>query len=482
MSEFINEILSTIRRGFHPLTIVSNPDGFLAREDVCQELKRESQYEVVVGSAIQLRIHYELYLRRSPDKSAIYILTAGEVLPDISSKANILSFKIAELFPNFVDKETISNQSLEILSKLYEKHIQGIVTSTRLRDLLDGFSSSKVAEPVNHFGDAVTNLKKITNPDWSDIATIRHISELFIKAVESDQYNAIADTIDNLNHDFQHFLNDTYWNSLNANPIIKPKCVTGVIPHIRDKYDSSQKVALVVVDGMAFWQYEVLRAKLEDLHISPLSEDWTYSWIPSITCLSRQAIFSGGFPKFDYTQSPNSERAAWQSHWHTGFPQYFYDTTDSELHVSNDCKRFALVTVELDEKMHSSSSYMDLLALTKIWAKSFAERIKELKNLGFAVILTTDHGNVLAKGWRPFTSTEKAHLYGKASRGHRHAIFLSEEASEQFMSDTECAINCLHRDLWFAMRENLSFNSTNRVEITHGGSHLFEVMIPFIKF
>jgi hypothetical protein len=482
MSELINEILDSISRGFHPLTIVSNPDGFLAHEDVIQELKRESPTDVVVGSDIQLRVHYELNLRRNPEKSAIYILSTGDMLPDISTKANNVRFKIAELFPNFVDKETISRQSLDILSKLYNKHIQGIVTAQRLKDLIADLTSSCVAEPVKDFGEAIVNLKNIDNPDWSDVATIRRISELFIKVVDNDRYDEIAETIDNLNFEFQHYLDNTYWNSINANPYLKPRCVNGIVSHIRDNYQPGQKVALVVVDGMAFWQYGVLRTALEDLHISPTEEDWTYSWIPSITCLSRQAIFAGKHPTIDYTQSPNNERLAWQSHWQTGFPQYFYDNGDEPLHISNDCKRLALVTVALDEKMHSSTSYVELLALTKIWAKSFATRFVQLKEAGFDIILTTDHGNVLAKGWRPFTPTEKAHLYGKASRGHRHAIFMQKDASDQFVSDLGYSIQYLHKQSWFAIRDNHSFASTGKVEITHGGSHLFECMIPFIKF
>ena len=482
MSELINEILDSISRGFHPLTIVSNPDGFLAHEDVIQELKRESPTDVVVGSDIQLRVHYELNLRRNPEKSAIYILSTGDMLPDISTKANNVRFKIAELFPNFVDKETISRQSLDILSKLYNKHIQGIVTAQRLKDLIADLTSSCVAEPVKDFGEAIVNLKNIDNPDWSDVATIRRISELFIKVVDNDRYDEIAETIDNLNFEFQHYLDNTYWNSINANPYLKPRCVNGIVSHIRDNYQPGQKVALVVVDGMAFWQYGVLRTALEDLHISPTEEDWTYSWIPSITCLSRQAIFAGKHPTIDYTQSPNNERLAWQSHWQTGFPQYFYDNGDEPLHISNDCKRLALVTVALDEKMHSSTSYVELLALTKIWAKSFATRFVQLKEAGFDIILTTDHGNVLAKGWRPFTPTEKAHLYGKACRGHRHAIFMQKDASDQFVSDLGYSIQYLHKQSWFAIRDNHSFASTGKVEITHGGSHLFECMIPFIKF
>lgn len=189
MSELINEILDSISRGFHPLTIVSNPDGFLAHEDVIQELKRESPTDVVVGSDIQLRVHYELNLRRNPEKSAIYILSTGDMLPDISTKANNVRFKIAELFPNFVDKETISRQSLDILSKLYNKHIQGIVTAQRLKDLIADLTSSCVAEPVKDFGEAIVNLKNIDNPDWSDVATIRRISELFIKVVDNDRYD-----------------------------------------------------------------------------------------------------------------------------------------------------------------------------------------------------------------------------------------------------------------------------------------------------
>lgn len=482
MSELINEIITSISRGFQPLTIVSNPDGFLAHDDVLQELKRESPAEVIVGSSIQLRVHYELHLRRNPEKSAIYILTAGEMLPDITAKANSIRFKVTELFPNFVDKETISHLSLDILKKLYDKHVQGIITAQRLQDLINNLKSTAVAETVKDFGEAVVNLKAIDNPDWSDVATIRRISELFIKVVEANKYDEIADTIDNLNFDFQHYLHDTYWNSLNANPILKPRCVNGVVPHIRDNYPQSQKVALVVVDGMAFWQYEVLRSELEDLHIFPTKEDWTYSWLPSITCLSRQAIFAGQHPTLDYTQSPNNERLAWQSHWLTGFPQYFYDNGEDKLHINHDCKRLALVTVALDEKMHSSSSYLDLLALTKIWAKSFAKRIKELKDSGFDIILTTDHGNVLAKGWRTFTPTEKAHLYGKASRGHRHAIFMNVDASNQFIKDLGYSVRYIHKKMWFALSDNNSFNSPGRVEITHGGSHFLECMIPFIKY
>ncbi len=482
MTDLIHDIAESLASGYQPLTIVYNPDRQLAKSAVCKQLQAVCGCDVVVGSALALRIHFELNLRRNPEKRAIYIVTEGVVLPDIAVKANLRTFHITECFPNFADKQNICDLDFDILTKLYGRHIQGFVSADRLQSILNSMSAVNAAEPIEDIGEPAQLFNEIDNLDWSDINTIRRVSDLFIRAVEAVQYDEIADRLDWLNFDFQHYLNDTYWNKINASPLLCPGCVNGVVPHIRDNYSDSDRVALVVVDGMAFWQYEILRCELEEIRIHPNDEHWIYSWIPSITSLSRQAIFRGAAPLIDYTQSPSAERSLWHSHWPKGQfnPQYFSE--GDGVKPAPSCRRLALVTVELDEKMHSSTSYLDLLALTRIWAKNFAQTIAKLKQSGFEIILTTDHGNVLAKGWRTFTASEKAHLYGKMSRGHRHAIFMNHDASEAFKQALGYNVRFMHRDNWFALSDTHSFSPTGRVEITHGGTHLFEVMIPFIKF
>ena len=96
-------------------------------------------------------------------------------------------------------------------------------------------------------------------------------------------------------------------------------------------------------------------------------------------------------------------------------------------------------------------------------------------------MLTTDHGNVLATGWRSFTASEKTHLYGKMSRGHRSAIFMNETSALEFQQDLGYSVSTIHIDNWFVIRENQFFITEGKKAITHGCSHLFEVMIPFIK-
>ena len=477
MNDFIQEIWESINRDFEPLTIVYNYDGFLAQPEVKNQIEKISGKKVIFGTSLQLRIFYELNLKRNPGDKIIFIVTKGEVLPDISVKANIVNFKITDLFPNYQDKQTLSSLPFGVLQKLYNKHIQGLVSADLLRLLIDDIV--KAAEPFESSVESWKQFNEIENPDWSDVDTIISISQLFVSVVESEKYVEIEKHLKDLNFDFQHYLDDTYWNSLNANPFLRPQSVAGIIPHIKDNFSTSDKVALVVVDGMAFWQYEILRETLEKIKIFPQEENWLYSWIPSITALSRQAIFRGEGPLLDYTQSPQSERKLWLDHWNASLsPEYIYE---EEFSPTQNCKRLAYVTTTLDEKIHSSSSYKDLLDLTKNWGNDFAKTIARLKQLGFKIFLTTDHGNVLATGWRPFTTTEKAHLYGKMSRGHRHAIFMNETGAQEFQKDLGYSVSTIHRDNWFAIRENQSFTTDGKKEITHGGSHLFEVMIPFIK-
>ena len=75
------------------------------------------------GSDIQLRVHYELIFRRNPEKSAIYILSTGDMLPDISTKANNVRFKIAELFRISLIKGDYLSDSRLIFSQNYTTSI-----------------------------------------------------------------------------------------------------------------------------------------------------------------------------------------------------------------------------------------------------------------------------------------------------------------------------------------------------------------------
>lgn len=464
------------------LTVVSAPDGFLARPEVQAAAARATGRRVMCGTALALRMHYELDVRPAHlEADWLYILTGtAPLLPDIARQAQQGTVGAGDIFSNFDDLNTLRSLPADTLEWLLTQPVQGHVTAEQLRWLLSARSSA-AAEPPPDYGSPQPALRALAPYDWAKTRTVLDIADIFVRAVKADRWEEIAAEMADINADFQRYLAEDYFDALNASPYQAPRSVKGIVPYMKKSAAlAGARVALVVVDGMAFWQYAILRGALRERGVAPAEERWLYAWLPSVTMLSRQAIFRGDTPRMDYAQSPQAERRLWRAHWEAGaHPQYLYD--GDQLQADAGCRRLAVVTVELDKKMHAAHTYRDLLALTALWAPTFAEKLADLKRQGFTVVLTTDHGNVLAHGLRPFSAEERAYLYDKASRGHRHAIFKHAEAAARFAADMHPTA-MLHRELWFALTGDESFNTRDTTEITHGGAHLFEVMIPFVIY
>ena len=133
--------------------------------------------------------------------------------------------------------------------------------------------------------------------------------------------------------------------------------------------------------------------------------------------------------------------------------------------------------------MHSSTDYTDLKDLTENWIDRdhIISVIDELIKKGFKIFLTTDHGNVLAKGWRSLKGREKLGTNKSGSKSTRHIEYSDKELADYFMETNDDIKDKLMRDknaIYFI--NNLSFSKKDHL-VTHGGSHILEVIIPFIK-
>ena len=129
--------------------------------------------------------------------------------------------------------------------------------------------------------------------------------------------------------------------------------------------------------------------------------------------------------------------------------------------------------------MHISDAPDLLLACTEAWARRFARTIASLKDQGFTIYITTDHGNLLSVGETPLSSAEKTHLFQDGSRGARHLIYDAEAPLQEFLSVHDASPFLVH-DNWLVYRGEEAFAKAGKRQITHGGSHLLEVAIPFI--
>lgn len=481
MSAFYRDIAGKIGVPYKRLSIVRNLDGFLSDSAVQRALTTESGVLFVSGSPLSLRLHFELQYKVAQDTRFCYICEQPDLLlPDIRSEAFVTSFAVTDLFPNIQDRKTLAAQSPSVLEALYAKQIPGFVSAPDLaRHLLEiEFASRMTAKPVS---DPMADLTALI-PAWNDLnASVEAVSAAVLESIRQDKYEAIRPALAAHNSAFQAFLDQSYFAALHASHVLGPRSVNKILPFLSFKHTVEEKVALLVVDGMAWWQYLVLRERLAASEIIP-SDATIFAWMPTITMLSRQAIFRGDVPQLDYKQSPASEEKLWSAWWTAkGVPssdiQYIYGDTEPE--VWSTTHRLALVSVTLDEVMHISDAPDLLLACTEAWARRFARTIASLKDQGFTIYITTDHGNLLSVGESPLSSAEKTHLFQDGSRGARHLIYDTEAPLQEFLSVHGTSPFLVH-DNWLVYRGEEAFAKAGKRQITHGGSHLLEVAIPFI--
>jgi hypothetical protein len=481
MSLFYQRIAEKIAVSYRRLSIVRNPDGFLQDEAVRRSVTAATGIIFISGSPLELRLHFELHFKSSPETRFCYLCdTPDEILPDIIAEAWVTTFYVADIFPNYQNRALLSQEPADILERLYDQPTAGFISATETALRLQILKTAPVVAK-KRVDDPVAALHAYS-PDWASFAaTTADISNIVLAAIEQDKYTAIEPELRRINDTFQSFLDASYTGALVSSPVLSPRSVNRILPHLAHKHGAGEKVALIVVDGMAYWQYLVLKDALT-LHAIPTADSAILAYLPSITMLSRQAIFRGDFPDLDYKQNPANEEKLWRTFW-TGHGitdadiQYIYG--ENELEIYGTTRRLALVSVTPDEVMHAVSDPCLLHAFTSAWAEKFTGAIQKILDAGFTVYITTDHGNIPSHGTGTLTPQEKTHLFKDSSRGQRHLLYSDHALMESFLQSHDAADYFAHGDN-LSIRSDGAFARPGKDMITHGGAHFLEVAIPFI--
>ena len=483
MNSLIKKIVQKVSVDYKRLSIVSNPDGVLTTESVRQSLYQEYCIEVVTGTNLQLRVHFELYFKTNPSRRFLYITNNMKgILPDMRIESFCCAFNISDVFPLFADKSSLLNLPFEVLDDLYEQVAQRRISMTESKSILEAIVKNQEIKKSQTADFCIKQLQNI-ELDWNNpLLTISKVSEFIVNAIRSNVFLQVLPSINVINSDFQKWVDESYFATLHSNHLIHPKSVNKILPHLSEKYNHDDKVALIVIDGFTYWQYTVLESYLKE-HNYDIINSTTLAWIPSITMLSRQAIFRGDIPQSDYKQNPENEKKLWQNFWQAkGFGIYEsqYISDKDTFSIIDGVKRLAYVTVEMDEKMHSSTDNRDLLSLTENWCNRIYEKIRIIIDAGFTLFLTTDHGSSYSTGWRPLTQQESVYLYKDGSRGKRHLIYNDTNEQERVYDENQ-DISLLKHNNWLVIRDDRCFSKEGSNMITHGGSHFMEVVIPFVN-
>lgn len=288
---------------------------------------------------------------------------------------------------------------------------------------------------------------------------------------------------DSFNNRFQRFIDNTYGSLFSLSGVRKPVVVSRILEHINAR--PARKKALLVIDGMNYWQWSLLGKVLVNKGLN-CSSSASLAFIPTITAWSRQAIFKGDKP--DLTQNNSKEDKLFEAFWlKQGVPayqiQYKKFSVNEPLLVSgipNDVTMLGLVCNDLDEVMHGSVlGNSQLKTSTEQWIEKskIVGIVGDLRARGFQIYITADHGNIEATGLKNLTLKEKV---GALSRSKRHLHFTNDILLESFREQNS-GLTLGLKGLSVYLRHQEAFTSENIQVITHGGSHFWEVIVPFIS-
>ena len=257
------------------------------------------------------------------------------------------------------------------------------------------------------------------------------------------------------------------------------------------------KIALVVLDGLAFDQWLVLREILESGDPAWRFEESTaFAWVPTLTSVTRQSIFAGEPPLYfpDSIETTSKERSHWQRFWEDHGLQSsgvelvpsLESPADPRLQAALANPRLSILGViwnKVDDIMHGMQMQTaGMHSQVRLWASQghLQQLLGRLYQEEFVIYLTADHGNVTATGIgnpREGVMVE--------TRGKRARVYDRPEFREEVVAKFPDSIRWPNYGLPPARQVLLSgdlkaFTDDGDEIVAHGGIAIEEVIVPFV--
>jgi hypothetical protein len=262
--------------------------------------------------------------------------------------------------------------------------------------------------------------------------------------------------------------------------------------------DASRRLAFILVDGLAIDQWLVLKESLKAGGLTgAVEENALFAWIPTVTPISRQAAFAGKIPRYfaDTLLRTDRDEARWRQFWgdrglssaQIGFVSIPGDTADLPAvddALSAQTRVLGITLYKVDKIMHGMQlGAVGMSCQVRTWAEDGfpLALLTRLRQQGFEVFISADHGNTEAVGiGRP----QEGVLSDK--RGERCRLYPDPSLRKTCLSTFPGTQPWDHAGLPDNICTLLSpygkaFTQDGATLLCHGGPSLEEVCVPFIR-
>jgi len=443
-------------------------------------LLRNHGFQIYTYNGIEeFRLVYEETIRYAGNKCAV-IVTSDVYIPyDIQNAFFPVELSYEKLFPR-LDAHTLVKYKtdLELVSIAYD----GVYAPLASQHQTEMFfrEQAMTYETVVHYGaDEITELKtaceKATSYlDWIKIA--KQVARL-------NYYGARANgdfDVAFVDEAFERFALSDYGKlsgEVNREfPPILPKTL-GLITK-----SGAEKVALIVMDGMSLFDFEVLSR-----HMLGFKYEYNASFalIPTTTSISRQSLLSGKYPQ--QIANPFSlsgeEDGFMKAGTNLGYSRNEIQYIRGYEPQVNLMTRLACIIIsEVDDIVHGQQhGRVGMLGNIKVFAErgKLQKLIRTLYSQGFAVYITADHGNTPCVGIGKFRSGIEVETKAKRMVALKNFAEETDTLRENTVLYPGTYLDKSYR--YYICKRGVSFDNKGDEVMTHGGLSIDEVIVPFIK-
>jgi hypothetical protein len=279
-----------------------------------------------------------------------------------------------------------------------------------------------------------------------------------------------------------------------------PSIVHQIAPHMAHRRNlGERRQALIVVDGIALDQWLILERRLRNGRADVLVDTRScFAWLPTVTGVSRQAIFAGDQPRaFAKTLGSTSpEPAAWRRFWlNEGVAEgdVFYSkglghpgSCDRVIDgpIADGAEVIGLVVDTVDELLHGELfGKQGLVSRIEHWLGlgEWDRLVSALIDSEYRIYVTADHGNVDVVGvGRPSEGSlaeersERVRIYDSEALRQKSAATIEGTRIMQPGGLPET-----YKPLFAPFGR--AFIPDGQHAVVHGGTSIEEVIVPFVR-
>lgn len=425
-----------------------------------------------------------------------------------------------------IDLAVISNKNdlADLLLKLYEDFekmpISIKIVMSRFKDIPSEILENKglfhkwLAQ--NNFDSKNTKIDLIKN-DGPNIITLTHEckdkTNKIIEALKSNkidwQYiaaewariNFLNDKYDlkevnissiesQVDEQFKNHINNGYADLFFAGYTQKPITIDRILHYISCRPIS--RIALICIDCMGIYEWQVISNYLSNKLKCKFNFNAVHAIIPTLTIYSRQSLFSGLKPS-EFKGYP--EEKAFREHLKSNWLITDDETNRVKLFINANVNNFqdwftydylGIVFNFLDDLIHSitfkgQNKGLVIKNLENILSElKFEEVVSKLLEKNYKIYIASDHGSIICKGNGLYADK---HLVD--SKAKRALIYSDYSLANEFASKTKTIIfnneDIFGSKIAVIPEKREMFGNKDELIISHGGTHIEEVIVPFVE-